>query len=84
MLYSASILARVLLAHAEYCDLLSDVLIPKARGDRESALLALNRLQNRMSELERSIEVNFELDLTFRKIRDIVNTGKGDVKMALV
>ena len=75
---------RILLAHATYCDLLCDVLAAKAKGNREAALSALDRLQDKMSELERSIEVNFELDLTFRKIRDIVNTGKGDVKMALV
>lgn len=75
---------RVLLAHAEYCELLAEVLIPKARGERERAIEALRVLQDRMSELERSIEVNFELDLTLRKIRDIVNNGKCDVKMALV
>lgn len=75
---------RILLAHAEYCELLADVLIPKANGDRQRALLALAHLQNRMSELEQSIEINFELDLTFRKLKVVVESGKGDVAIDLV
>ena len=53
-------------------------------GDKKAALDALSRLQEEMSEVEESVELLFELDLTYRKLREaLVRSGERE-EMSLV
>lgn len=75
---------RLLLVHTRYVELLADVLIPKAMGDKQSALDALARLQDEMSAIEAEYELLFELDLTCRKLREVVMRSGDREQMSLV
>ncbi len=75
---------RLLLIHARYVELLVDALVPKAMGDKAAALYALSRLQDEMSEIEESVELLFELDLTYRKLCEVLNRSGEREEMSLV
>lgn len=75
---------RLLLIHARYVELLVDALVPKAMGDKAAALDALSRLQDEMSEIEESVELLFELDLTYRKLREALNRSGEREELTLV
>lgn len=68
----ASVSRALLLEHADYCALLSELLAYKAEGRSEDAAEALDRFVTEMGRRELALERYFDLDLAVTHLRRIV------------